>query len=100
MAELHISFPYMTKATARSRLRTSRIRFRNDAFSEAIAKAARKHGGDEKRVRDHLQAELVRVGISARLDRLLQAGGPSVETLFVLARALRLPMEHFIEEVA
>lgn len=92
----------MTRLAAprRSPKRSSRIQFRNALLAAAIAKAARRHGGDEKRVRDHLQAELVRVGISARLDRLLKSGGPSVETLFVLARALKLPMEHFIEEAA
>lgn len=78
-----------------------RPKFSNSAFCRAIQVGARKHyGGNEYRVLNHLRAELARVGLSSRIDRLLKDGGPSCETLFVLARALGLPMEHFIEEVA
>lgn len=80
--------------------RSGQIRFLNGRVLLAIRAEAKKRGCTEEAVRNGLQAELVRAGLGARLDRLISgAGGPSVETLFVIARALKLPMEHFLEEV-
>jgi len=80
--------------------RSGQIRFLNGRVLLAIRAEAKKRGGTEETVRNGLQAELVRAGLGARLDRLIKgAGGPSVETLFVIARTLGLPMEHFMEEV-
>jgi hypothetical protein len=76
------------------------VRYRRDALKLAIRASARHSGIREQDVRDALQIELQRAGLQVRIARLLAGGRPALETLFVLARATKAPMESFFVEAA
>lgn len=82
------------------RPRGGQIRFKATLLKAEIAALSRKERCSEPEIQNRLQAEMVRAGLTSRLDRLLAGGGPSVEALFIIARTLGLPMEHFLEEAA
>lgn len=85
---------------ASRRLKASRVRFSRKALQSAIRASARRAGQTEQTVLDTLQVELQRAGLQVRVARLLAGGRPALETLFVIARATKAPMEAFFEEAA
>jgi hypothetical protein len=76
------------------------VQYSRKALQSAIRASARHSGQTEKAALDALQIELRRAGLQVRIARLLAGGRPALETLFVLARATKAPMESFFVEAA